>query len=347
MFKIGNRIVGKDNEVFVIAEAGVNHNGDINLAKKMIDMAIWAGADAIKFQTFKTEKLVTGYAAMAKYQKDNIGLEDSQFNMLKKLELYYKEFRELKDYCDNKNILFLSTPFDFQSVDFLNSIGMEAFKISSGDLNNIPFLEYISKLNKPIILSSGMATIGEVEEALNVIYASKLRDVAVLHCTTSYPAKLESVNLKAMVTIRDAFKVVCGYSDHTEGIVIPIAATSLGANIIEKHFTLDKTMKGPDHKASLEPKELKEMIENIRNIQKAMGSGIKMFTESEEETRNVARKSIVASRNIKAGELIEMNDIEFKRPGTGIMPKYYKDIIGKKARVDIEMDAQINFGMIE
>lgn len=347
MFKIGNKNIGKAGEVFVIAEAGVNHNGDKTIAKKLIDAAIWAGADAIKFQTYKTEKLVTAYADMAKYQKDNIGVSDSQFNMLKKLEVSFNDFKELKEYCEEKGIMFLSTPFDFESAHFLNSIGMEAFKISSGDLTNIPLIEYISKYNKPIILSSGMATLGEIEEALSTIYGSNLKDVAVLHCTTNYPAKLESVNLRAMITIRDAFEVVCGYSDHTEGIFVSVAATSMGANIIEKHFTLDKNMQGPDHKASLEPNELKEMINNIRNIQIAMGSSIKMFTKSEEETRTVARKSIVASRNIAAGEIISMEDMEFKRPGTGLMPKYYKDILGKRSRKNIGIDEQIDFSMIE
>ncbi|MCY6353873.1 N-acetylneuraminate synthase [Clostridium sp. ZS2-4] len=343
MIKIGNRIVDSKSSCFIIAEAGVNHNGDINLAKKLVDMAVYAGVDAVKFQTFKSEKLVTGYAQMAKYQKDNIGAEDSQFNMLKKLELSYGEFKELKKYCEDKGIIFLSTPFDFESADFLNSIGIEAFKISSGDLTNIPLLEHIAEFNKPVILSSGMAVLGEIEEAVMALKNKGINDIAVLHCTSNYPAALESVNLKAMNTIKTAFNIIGGYSDHTEGITIPIAAAALGANIIEKHFTLDKSMEGPDHKASLEPEELKKMIEGIRNVEISLGSGIKMFSESEISTMQVARKSIVVCRDIKKGETIGLEDLDYKRPGNGLSPKYYKDLIGKKAAKNINKDEQITF----
>jgi N,N'-diacetyllegionaminate synthase len=242
MFKVGNKVIGDGNWVFIIAEAGVNHNGDINIAKRLVDNAVFSGVDAIKFQTFKTERLVTGYADMAEYQKDNIGKVDTQFNMLKKLELSYENFIELQEYCRQKEIMFLSTPFDFESADFLASIGMDAFKISSSDLTNIPFLQYIAKFNKPIILSSGMATLSEIEEALNTIYFMGNKEVAVLHCTSNYPAKIQNVNLNAMNTIKNAFKIVSGYSDHTEGITIPIAAVAMGGNIVEKHFTLDKNM---------------------------------------------------------------------------------------------------------
>ncbi|MCY6370509.1 N-acetylneuraminate synthase [Clostridium ganghwense] len=347
MIKIGNRIVGNNSSCFIIAEAGVNHNGDIKLAKKLVDMAVYAGVDAVKFQTFKSEKLVTGYAQMAKYQKDNIGTEDSQFNMLKKLELSYDEFKELKKYCEDKEIIFLSTPFDFESADFLNSIGIEAFKISSGDLTNIPLLEHIAEFKKPIILSSGMAVLGEIEEALMCLKNKDIEDVAALHCTSNYPAALESVNLRAMNTIKEALSVVGGYSDHTEGITIPIAAAALGANIIEKHFTLDKNMDGPDHKASLEPEELKKMVEGIRNVESSLGNGVKMFSESEISTMQVARKSIVASRNINKGEIIKLEDLDYKRPGNGLSPKYYKNLIGKQANKDINKDEQITFGAVE
>lgn len=347
MLNIGNRSVGYNSPCFIIAEAGVNHNGDIKRAKKLVDMALYAGADAVKFQTFKSEKLVTGYAKMAKYQKDNIGAEDSQFNMLKKLELSYNQFEELKKYCENKGIIFMSTPFDIESADFLNSIGLEAFKISSGDLTNIPLLEHIAGFNKPIILSSGMAVLGEIEEAVMSLKNKGMSDIAVLHCTSNYPAALETVNLRAMNTIKDSFNVIGGYSDHTEGITIPIAAAALGANIIEKHFTLDKNMEGPDHKASLEPEELKNMIEGIRNVEISLGSGIKMFTESEINTMQVARKSIVACRDIKKGRIIGVEDLDYKRPGNGLSPKYYKELIGKKAAIDINKDEQITFSAVE
>jgi len=329
MFKIGNKVIGDGNPTFIIAEAGVNHNGDINIAKQLVDKAIFAGADAIKFQTFKTEKLVTGYANMADYQKNNIGKVDSQFNMLKKLELTYENFIELQKYCIHKGIMFLSTPFDFESADFLASIGMEAFKISSGDLTNIPFLQYIARFNKPMILSSGMATLSEIEDAINAIYLLGNSEVAVLHCTSNYPAKLQNVNLKAMNTIKNAFQIVSGYSDHTQGITISIAAAAMGSNIIEKHFTIDKNMEGPDHKASLNPLELKEMVEAIRDIEIALGTGIKRYNTSEVDTMKAARKSVVASRNIKMGEIINLTDLDYKRPGTGLSPKLYIDIIGK------------------
>ena len=347
MFKIGNKVVGDRASIFIIAEAGVNHNGDINIAKKLVDKAILAGVDAIKFQTFKTEKLVTGYADMAEYQKDNIGKVDSQFNMLKKLELSSRDFIELKEYCREKEIMFLSTPFDFESADFLASIGMETFKISSGDLTNIPFLEHIARFNKPIILSSGMATLSEIEEALNAIYSLGNREVAVLHCTSNYPAKLQSVNLNAMNTIKNAFKIVSGYSDHTEGITISIAAAAMGGSIIEKHFTVDKNMEGPDHKASLNPLELKEMVEAIRNVEMSLGDGIKRYSSTEIDTMKAARKSIVAARCIKAGECISLCDLDYKRPGTGLSPKFYVDVVGKKANVDIKMDEQIILNMVE
>ena len=347
MIKVGDKFIGDGYPCFIIAEAGVNHNGDVSLAKEMVDKAVEAGVDAIKFQTFKSEKLVTKYASMAKYQKENIGEEDSQFNMLKKLELSFEEFIELKDYCNDKNIIFMSTPFDIESAEFLNSMGMEAFKISSGDLTNIPMLEYIANFNKPIILSSGMSVIGEIEDALISLRNRGVENVAVLHCTSNYPAPLDSVNLKAMNTIKNTFNILGGYSDHTRGITIPIAAAALGANIIEKHFTLDKSMEGPDHKASLDPQELKAMVEEIRKVESSLGNGIKMFNESEIDTMRVARKSIVAARDIKSGEIIKLQDLDYKRPGNGLSPKYYKEIIGKKAKRDIKIDEQLTLDLME
>lgn len=347
MIKVGDKVIGTGYPCFIIAEAGVNHNGDINLAKKMVDRAIEAGVDAIKFQTFKGEKLVTRYASMARYQKENIGKEDSQFNMLKKLELSFDEFLELKKYCNDKGIIFMSTPFDMESAEFLNSIGVEAFKISSGDLTNIPMLEYIANFNKPIILSSGMAMLGEIEEALVCIRNRGVDKIAVLHCTSNYPAPIESVNLKAMNTIKNTFNVLGGYSDHTEGITIPIAAAALGANIIEKHFTLDKNMEGPDHKASLNPEELKDMVEDIRKVETSLGNGIKMFSESELDTMKVARKSIVAARDINSGDIIKLGDLDYKRPGNGLSPKHYKEILGKIAKRDIKIDEQLTLDLLE
>lgn len=347
MIKVGDKFIGDGYPCFIIAEAGVNHNGDVSLAKEMVDKAVEAGVDAIKFQTFKSEKLVTKYASMAKYQKENIGEEDSQFNMLKKLELSFEEFIELKDYCNDKSIIFMSTPFDIDSAEFLNSMGMEAFKISSGDLTNIPMLEYIANFNKPIILSSGMSVIGEIEDALISLRNRGVENVAVLHCTSNYPAPLDSVNLKAMNTIKNTFNILGGYSDHTRGITIPIAAAALGANIIEKHFTLDKSMEGPDHKASLDPQELKAMVEEIRKVESSLGNGIKMFNESEIDTMRVARKSIVAARDIKSGEIIKLQDLDYKRPGNGLSPKYYKEIIGKKAKRDIKIDEQLTLDLME
>jgi len=347
MFNIERKLIGDRNPTFIIAEAGVNHNGDINIAKALVDSAAVAGVDAVKFQTFKTEKLVTGYAEMAQYQKHNIGKTESQFNMLKKLELSYDDFIEIQKYCMQKNIMFLSTPFDFESADFLFSIGMKAFKISSADLTNIPFLEHIARFNKPIILSSGMATLSEIEDAINAIYCTGNKEVAVLHCTSNYPAKLQSVNLNAMNTIKNAFKIVSGYSDHTEGITVAIAAAAMGANIIEKHFTLDKCMEGPDHSASLNPLELKDMATAIRNVEMALGNGLKMYNASELDTMKAARKSIVAARDIRAGESISLIDLDYKRPGTGLSPKLYLDIVGKKTSIDIKMDEQIVLNMLK
>lgn len=347
MFNIGNKVIGDGNPTFIIAEAGVNHNGDINIAKQLVDKAVDSGVDAIKFQTFKTEKLVTGYADMADYQKSNIGHISSQFNMLKKLELSEESFIKIQEYCKYKGIMFLSTPFDFESADFLESIGILAFKISSGDLTNIPLLEHIAKFNKPIILSSGMSNLSEIEEALNAIYKLGNKEVAVLHCTSNYPAELRNVNLNAMNTVKNAFKVVDGYSDHTKGITVPIAAVAMGANIIEKHFTIDKNMQGPDHKASLNPIELKDMVQAIRDVEMSLGNGIKRYNPSEIDTMKAARKSIVASRNIKKGQSITLMDLDFKRPGTGLSPKFYLDIVGKKSNKDIKMDEQITLNIME
>ncbi|CAB1241659.1 N,N'-diacetyllegionaminic acid synthase [Clostridiaceae bacterium BL-3] len=332
--------------VFIIAEAGVNHNGDINTAKKLIDTACEAGADAVKFQTFRAENLVIKDAPKAEYQKKTTG-SSSQFEMLKKLELSFEDHINLKEYCDRRKIVFLSTPFDFESVNLLEKVGVEYYKISSGDLTNIPLLEYIAKLQKPMIVSTGMANLGEVEMAVKAINKYMDENIYLLHCTSNYPASYKDVNLNAIITLKNAFKLPVGYSDHTIGIEIPVAAAAMGAKIIEKHFTLDRGMEGPDHKASLEPDELKKMVDGIRNVEKAFGDGIKRCNLSEENTKKVARKSIVARNNLKKGQKLSLDDIAFKRPETGIKPVYANVVVGKKLIRDVYKDELITFDLIE
>ena len=331
---------------FIIAEAGVNHNGDIHIAKKLVDAACGAGVDAIKFQTFKAENLVTKNAPKAKYQNKTTG-NGNQYEMLKELELSYEDHVVLKNYCNEKGIMFISTPFDFESVDLLEKLDIPLYKISSGDLTNIPLLKYIAKLNKHMIISTGMANLGEVEDAIEAIKETGNNEICLLHCTSNYPTNYEDVNLNAMITLKNAFKLSVGYSDHTIGIEVPVAAVAMGAKIIEKHFTLDKLMEGPDHKASLNLEELKQMVTSIRNIESAFGNGIKRCNGSEVNTREIARKSIVASVNIKKGETISFSNIAFKRPGNGISPKLINDIIGKKAVKDIDVDSFITFSNIK
>lgn len=331
------------NKTFIIAEAGVNHNGSIEIAKKMIEVAKECGADAIKFQTFKAEKVISKYAPKAEYQKQTTGEIDSQLEMVKKLELSFDDFIVLKEYCDKLNIMFLSTPFDFESIDFLDDLGLEIFKIPSGEITNLPYLEKIGKLGKKIILSTGMADLGEIEDALYILTScgTKKEEITVLHCNTEYPTSYEDVNLLAMLTIKEAFKVKVGYSDHTLGIEVPIAAVALGASVIEKHFTLDKNMEGPDHKASLEPHELKAMIDAIRNIEKSLGDGIKKPSKSELKNKDIARKSIVAKREIKKGEIFTEDNITVKRPGNGISPMRWYEVLGKVALKDYKEDELI------
>ena len=312
-------------KVFIIAEAGVNHNGSYELAMQLVDKAVEAGADCIKFQTFKAENLVNKSAKKADYQIKNTQNNESQYKMLKNLELSYDNFKQLKEYCENKNIIFLSTPFDLESADFLNDLGMEIFKIPSGEITNLPYLRKINSFGKKVILSTGMANLDEIQDALNIL---KDCEVSVLHCTTEYPCPYENVNLKAMITMKDKFNLPVGYSDHTQGIEIPIMAVSMGAEIIEKHFTLDKTMEGPDHKASLEPDELKQMVKSIRNIEKAFGNGIKEPQESEKKNIEIARKSIVAKCEIKKGEQFTEENLTVKRPATGISPMKWDEVIG-------------------
>ncbi|MDS1369864.1 N-acetylneuraminate synthase [Aliarcobacter butzleri] len=331
------------NKVFIIAEAGVNHNGSSELAKKLIDVASESGADAVKFQTFKAENLVSKNAQKAEYQKQTTDKNESQFDMIKKLELDVDTHKELMLYCKTKNIIFLSTPFDHDSIDLLSDLGLEIFKIPSGEITNLPYLRHIGRLNKKVILSTGMADIGEIEDALDVLIAAgtKKENITVLHANTMYPTPMEDVNLKAMVTIGNTFDVAFGYSDHTLGIEVDIAAVAMGACCIEKHFTLDKTMEGPDHKASLEPDELKEMVKAIRNIELALGSCVKKPSKSEIPNIQIARKSIVAKMDIKKGELLSEDNLEIKRPGNGINPMRWDEVIGTVASKDYREDENI------
>src|SRR3990167_920245 len=318
------------NKVFIIAEAGVNHNGSTELAKKLIDAASVAGADAVKFQTFKAEKLVSKNAQKAEYQKQTTGKAESQFDMIKKLELDEATHHELMAYCKSKNIIFLSTPFDHDSIELLDTLGLEIFKIPSGEITNLPYLRHIGKLGKRVILSTGMTDIGEIEDALDILIdaGTKKENITVLHANTMYPTPMEDVNLKAMVTIGKTFDVSYGYSDHTLGIEVDIAAVAMGASCIEKHFTLDCAMEGPDHKASLEPDELKEMVKAIRNIEIALGSSVKKPSKSEMPNMQVARKSIVADKPIKKGEPFTQDNLAVKRPGNGITPMRWDEVIG-------------------
>ncbi|WP_296381620.1 N-acetylneuraminate synthase [Winogradskyella sp.] len=324
-------------KTLIIAEAGVNHNGDIQLAKKLIDAAAEAGVDYVKFQTFKSKKLVSKNAEKASYQKENTGdSSESQLKMLQKLELSEADHLDLISYCKTKNIKFLSTAFDLESIDFLNKLNIDLFKVPSGELTNYPYLEKIGSLGKPIIISTGMATMEDIESAINVVTknGASLNDITILHCNTEYPTPMHDVNLKAMQTIAKKFNVPIGYSDHTLGIEIPTAAVALGAIVIEKHFTLDKTLTGPDHKASLEPDELKNMVTAIRHIEKALGHGRKEPTQSELKNKDIARKSIVASKTISKGDILTEDNITTKRPGNGISAMEWPNIIGTTAKKD-------------
>lgn len=326
---------------YIIAEAGVNHNGSVETAKQMIDKAKEAGADCIKFQTFVSKNMVSKNANKADYQKQHTNATESQLEMLKKLELSFDDFTELNKYCVERNIQFLSTPFDFESINFLTSLDMKIWKIPSGEITNLPYLVKIAKTNKPVILSTGMCTMDDIEAAVTVLRNNGCSNITLLHCTTEYPAPFNEVNLRAMNTLKEKFNVQVGYSDHTKGIEIPIAAVAMGATIIEKHFTLDKNMEGPDHKASLNSLEFKLMVEAIRNIESAMGTGEKKPTESEKKNIAIARKSIVASRDISKGEIFSKDNITTKRPGNGISPMKWFDVLGQKAVRDFKEDELI------
>ncbi|MFA5292241.1 MAG: N-acetylneuraminate synthase [Phycisphaerae bacterium] len=331
------------HKVFVIAEAGVNHNGCVEIARKMINAAADAGADAVKFQTFKAESFVSKFAPKAKYQKKTTGNSESQFDMIKKLELDENAHKKLIKYCKKKKIIFMSSPFDLKSIDLLNKLRLEIFKIPSGEITNLPFLRKIAVLKKKIILSTGMADLREIKEALSVLIkgGTKKENITILHCNTEYPTPFEDVNLLAMLTIKEKLKVKVGYSDHTPGIEVPIAAVALGATVIEKHFTLDRNMNGPDHKASLEPDELKIMVSAIRNIEKALGDGVKKPSPSELKNKPIARKSIVAAKDIKPKEMFTERNLAAKRPAAGMSPMKWDSVIGKTAKKFFKKDELI------
>ena len=324
----------------IIAEAGVNHNGKLELAKELIKKAKESGADVVKFQTFNPEALASKYSGMARYQIDNTGHDEAQVDMLNKLMLDHSSFEFLSRYCKDIGITFLSTPFDLESIHFLNNL-QNMWKIPSGEITNYPYLIEIAKTGKPVILSTGMSSLEEVETAYNLLRDNGSGEISLLHCTTEYPTPIGDVNLRAMITLKNRFNCQVGYSDHTLGIEVPIAAVAMGATIIEKHFTLDRNMEGPDHKASLEPDELKAMVKAIRNIENALGDGIKRISESERKNINIARKSIVARRNIKQGEVFTEDNITTKRPGNGLSPMLWAQIMGKQAARDFQEDELI------
>ncbi|MEJ7694371.1 N-acetylneuraminate synthase [Daejeonella sp.] len=336
------------NRTLIIAEAGVNHNGDINLAKKLIDVAAEAGADYVKFQTFKAAKLVSVEAKKADYQnKNTTNSTENQLQMLQKLELSEKQHYELMSYCCEKKIKFLSTAFDLDSLEFLKKLGLKLFKIPSGELTNLPYLERIAELAEEIIISTGMSNMEEIEETIAVLRGKTSAKISVLHCNTEYPTPFGDVNLLAMKTLKDHFGVSIGYSDHTVGIEVPIAAVALGAEIIEKHFTLDKTMEGPDHAASIEPHELTDMMRAIRNIESALGSSVKRPSESELHNIAIARKSIHLSRAKLSGSQIKEDDLEMLRPGDGISPMKFRNILGLKCKFDLPKGHKLSFNDLD
>ena len=345
--QIDNYFIGKGLPCFVVAEAGVNHNGSLETAKRLVDTAISAGADAVKFQTFKTNRLVTHDAPKASYQLKTTDRNESQHEMLGCLELSFEAHSMLFDYCTKQGILFMSTPFDEESANFLAELGVSVFKISSGDLTNLPFLFHVACKDKPMILSTGMANLGEIEAALNTIYETGNRNVAILQCVSNYPSDPKDANLRAMRTMAMAFGIPVGYSDHTQGIEVAIAAAALGACVIEKHFTLDRRMPGPDHQASVEPDELNALVKGIRTVESALGHGRKEPTESEESTAAVARKSLVAARIIPAGTELTGELVAVKRPGTGLPPSMRPYLIGRTTRHTVTAGSLFSLEMLE
>jgi len=340
---IAGRRIGPGQPCFIIAEAGVNHNGDLEIARRLVNVAAQAGADAVKFQTFKAEKVISTRAPKAAYQVETTGSGESQLEMAKRLELSFDSFRELRAYCEQRGILFLSTPFDEESVDFLADLGVPLFKIPSGEITNFPFLVHVAQKAKPMIVSTGMSTLEEVTAAVRVIQGTGNREMVLLHCTSSYPADPAESNLRAMETMRSALGVPVGYSDHTPGIEVALAAVALGACVIEKHFTVDRTLPGPDHRASADPRELSLLVEKIRCVEKALGDGIKRPVAGELDTRSVARRSIVARRQLSAGTVLTKEDVSIKRPGTGIAPEALHRVIGRKLARDVGADQLLSW----
>ena len=345
--QIGDRTIGENEPCFIIAEAGVNHNGELGLAEELIDVAADAGADAIKFQTFTAEKLVTPMAEKAAYQKKNDGNGSTQYEMLKRLEFSEKDFRKLSAYAKKRGLVFLSTAFDDGSLELLIRLKVPAFKVPSGEITNFPYLKKIGALKRPVILSTGMADMREVEEAIACLREQGCTEIALLHCTTSYPAPLESVNLRVMDRFRECFRLPTGYSDHTEGILVAIAAVARGACIVEKHITTDRSLPGPDHAASLEPDDLREMISSIRRVEKALGSPEKKPDACEYANRGIVRKSVVAAVDIPEGSLLTDRLLTLKRPGTGLEPRHLQDLVGRRTRKEIRRDTLILWDMIE
>lgn len=333
-----------DKLTFIIAEIGVNHNGSVELAKKMIKSASECGVDAVKFQTFKSEELVTENARTADYQEENTN-ENSQLKMLKKLELTFEDFKELKDYASKCNMIFISSPFDVNSVDLLETLDVPLYKLGSGELNNFELIDYVQKTNKPIIISTGMATLDEIKETYDFI--ENKDNLIILHCITGYPTSFEEANLNFIKTLQKEFDVLIGFSDHSPGIELPIAAVALGACVVEKHFTLDKNLEGPDHKASLNPKEFKAMVDAIRNVEVAMGDGVRKFSDNELEIKKVARKSIVLNQDVSKDMIIERGMLSIKRPGTGIPPKFIDDVVGKKLIKDLKSNNVLKWDYLE
>jgi N,N'-diacetyllegionaminate synthase len=327
------------DNVLIIAEAGVNHNGDIEIAKKMVDVAKKAGADIVKFQTSITS--TSKYSEKANYQKKTTGEDGSQLDMIKKLRFSFEQHKELKEYCDKVGIQYLSTPFDFESIEFLNDLGCEFWKVPSGEIVNVPYLRRIGRTGKDIIMSTGIATLDEIKNAINLLTENGSGTITLLQCTTEYPTPYKDVNLRAMLTLKEEFGVDVGLSDHSMGIEIPIAAVAMGARVIEKHFTLDRNMPGPDQKASIEPKELEALVSSVRHVEEAMGSGIKLPNEGEIENRHISRKSIVASRDIKKGEIFTEDNIVPRHAGRGISPARWDEVIGKTAIRDFIEDEMI------
>jgi N-acetylneuraminate synthase/N,N'-diacetyllegionaminate synthase len=335
------------NGTFVIAEAGVNHNKDLELAFKLVDAAKEAKADAVKFQTFITEKSISRLCETAPYQKAQLGEKTTQFEMAKALELSFDDFARIKKYCDQKQILFLSTPDEIDSLEFLIGLDMPLIKIGSGEITNVPLLEALGKSKRPVILSTGASTLQEVNEALNVIYKEGNKEVALLHCVSEYPAPIEEVNLKAIQTLQNSFNLPVGFSDHTLGFEATIAAVALGAQIIEKHFTLDQSLPGPDHKASLDPKQLKELVQKIRNIEKALGDGLKKPAPCEAKNIQLIRRSLVLERDIKAGEAIQKSDLSVKKPGYGVSPSELDQVVGRKSKRFLKKDEVLTWDALQ